>query len=861
MSQTAALDKITKPTINAIDSALEIACQRIAPTWPLDQFIAVNPYWGFFKEPIESAAHKLARCSGATMTMPRMFYRQLWQEGRFNTAHLTEAIKQTDATCTLDMLVSCIEEPAVSAASAATSAVAAKRVPLMTNVIDRRRDLSHNMAWQDFVTHQISQHCAAYFDTHQATWSPKTCGGLYAVWRDHASHDLSSKLLMGYNNFAQNVSILPTNPLEVIAQATQALGIEPSQQEDYFHALLLSVNGWASWCAYQRWQGALVGKANTSRDDIVQLLAVRLAWEWLLLDMDAGNRAQLVAKWATHWHEYNRYYSYDGATATTGPNVAVSLEQEHQQEHDWLLQRALEIAYQTPLCAGLLRPVANTNTQTPSVQAAFCIDVRSEVFRRALEQSGPAVQTIGFAGFFGLPVAYSPIGTAMTRPQLPGLLSPAMTITDEADEPNLAQVISARRRQHLNWRAQWQQFRTTASSGFTFVESLGLAYAGKLLKNNIAREGPAPVVEKSGISSAHLSTLRPRYGATTTSEVEARADMAAGILGAMGLAGKPLARLILLAGHGSQSANNPHAAGLDCGACGGQTGEVNARALAALLNEAPIRAALRARDIEVPDAIYFLAGLHNTTTDDVDLYDLDLLPASHQEDLAWLKRALAEAGIKARGERAKNLGLDQLDIANDATGVARALHKRANNWAEVRPEWALANNAAFIVAPRARTRHLDLAGRTFLHDYDWQQDTSLGVLELIMTAPMIVTNWINMQYYASTVDNQRYGSGNKVLHNVVGGRLGVFEGNGGDLRIGLSMQSLHDGHRWQHTPLRLSVFIEAPQTSIDTIIARHDMVRQLLDNEWLYLFRIAPPTERAHIARYRKGRWIDVDAD
>ena len=157
----------------------------------------------------------------------------------------------------------------------------------------------------------------------------------------------------------------------------------------------------------------------------------------------------------------------------------------------------------------------------------------------------------------------------------------------------------------------------------------------------------------------------------------------------------------------------------------------------------------------------------------------------------------------------------------------------------MRPEWGLADCAAFIVAPRSRSRHLNLAGRSFLHDYQWQRDPGFGVLELIMTAPMVVTNWINLQYHASTVDNPRYGSGNKVLHNVVGGNVGVFEGNGGDLRIGLPMQSLHDGENFRHTPLRLSVFIQAPQAPMDAIIARHTTVRHLLDHEWLSVFRLA----------------------
>jgi uncharacterized protein YbcC (UPF0753/DUF2309 family) len=171
----------------------------------------------------------------------------------------------------------------------------------------------------------------------------------------------------------------------------------------------------------------------------------------------------------------------------------------------------------------------------------------------------------------------------------------------------------------------------------------------------------------------------------------------------------------------------------------------------------------------------------------------------------------------------------------------------------VRLEWGLLGNACFIAAPRRRTRDLDLAGRAFLHDYDARADESLQKLEQIMTAPMVVAHWISLQYYASTVDPLRYGSGNKVLHNVVGGRLGVFEGNGGDLRIGLPIQCVGDGVSLRHTPLRLSVYIEAPQAAIAAVIARHPQVADLIRHEWLHLFQI--DAEGRQVVRYRQGRF------
>ena len=353
--------------------------------------------------------------------------------------------------------------------------------------------------------------------------------------------------------------------------------------------------------------------------------------------------------------------------------------------------------------------------------------------------------------------------------------------------------------------------------------------------------GRAASVESTGLSQSDARRLRPRLalGGDAAEATEAGADVAARVLTAMGLR-SDFARLVLLAGHGSQTANNPHAAGLDCGACGGQTGEVNSRALAALLNEPGVRAALAVRDIKIPATTWFLPAQHNTTTDDIELFDADLVPASHRADLQRLRTALAAAADRARAERAPRLGLARLVDRPEA--LATALRARANDWSQVRPEWGLADCAAFIVAPRARTRGVDLGGRAFLHDYDWTQDADNRVLELIMTAPMVVTHWISMQYYASTVDNRRYGSGNKLLHNVVGGRIGVFEGNGGDLRIGLPWQSVHDGTQFMHTPLRLSVFIEAPRERIDAVVGAHATVRQLIAHGWLHLLRIDPAT-------------------
>ena len=192
--------------------------------------------------------------------------------------------------------------------------------------------------------------------------------------------------------------------------------------------------------------------------------------------------------------------------------------------------------------------------------------------------------------------------------------------------------------------------------------------------------------------------------------------------------------------------------------------------LAQILNNPDVQRILaESFEIAIPDDTHFVPGLHDTTTD--DFHCLTELPAEHGDVLGWLERA----GQTTRRERAAKLGVDP-------EKADQAIRARSRDWSQVRPEWGLAGNACFIVAPRKRIQHIDLEGRSFLHDYDWRADARLGfpVLEQIMTAPMLVTHWINTQYNLSVIDNDRFGSGNKVLHNVVGGNIGIFAGNGGE---------------------------------------------------------------------------------
>ncbi|PJD95821.1 MAG: hypothetical protein CK425_07925, partial [Parachlamydia sp.] len=312
------------------------------------------------------------------------------------------------------------------------------------------------------------------------------------------------------------------------------------------------------------------------------------------------------------------------------------------------------------------------------------------------------------------------------------------------------------------------------------------------------------------------------------------------ILRIMGLT-KNFSRLVVLCGHGSKTENNPYASALDCGACGGNHGGPNGKILAAILNSYAVRSALIKKGIVIPEDTLFVGAEHHTTTDEVVMENHNISNSTHQGIAEKLKADFSSAGIANSQYRCRTFGLEASLIK-----AKNHVLKRSCDWSEIRPEWGLARNAAFMIGPRSLTKNLNLEGRCFLHSYEWEVDEEGKSLETILTAPMVVAEWINTQYFFSTLNNIAYGSGSKITHNITG-KLGIMQGNSSDLMQGLPLQSVNttDDH-WYHEPMRLQVIVYAPRSRIDLIIKKQPILQTLLFNCWVILTAIDPQDSKPY---------------
>lgn len=756
-------------------AAAEAAVRQIPPAFPLTATVAVNPFLGQAGEDRATAAARLARTTGARLTRPRADYAAMIADGRIGAADLDPAARA--AGLGPDALRLAAALPDTPLAQAPT-------------IADLARDAT-GTDWPDMVAERIGLWAASRFDAGQALW-PAPEGEVFASWRAFAARDLTPDIF-GLPGFSAHAAALPDDPRMAFAAACDRLELAPEAAPTYLHRLLATLEGWAQMVRGRGW----VAERDGGQDrDTFALLAIRLTWDAALLEAYPALAPAWAVAQATH-------------AAPLVPSDPLRLDLALQDAADRAAERRLVETFAAPVPAQVLET-------RPAIQAAFCIDVRSEVLRRALEQVDPGVATIGFAGFFGLPLAHRPAASDVVEAHGPVLLPTGPeTVAAQSDDADMDARV------HLRLSRAWGRFRMATVSAFAFVEAAGPLYVGKLLR------------DATGLAHAH----RPEPLPVTDMSLADRITAAAAILRAMSLT-SGFAPVVLIAGHGARVVNAPFASALQCGACGGHAGDVNARLLVSILNDAGVRLGLEAEGIAIPADTVFVAGLHDTVSDEVAL--LDVAPGA---DLERLRAALAQAAALARIERA--LRLPRAD--NPAS-----LPARGADWAELRPEWGLAGCAAFIAAPRAATRGRDLGGRAFLHSYDHRADEGYGILELILTAPVVVASWIALQYHGSSVAPDAFGAGNKLLHNVTGG-IGVIEGSGGHLRAGLPWQSVHDGDALRHEPTRLVVVVAAPTEAIAGVLAKHPGVRALFDNGWLALKAMGDDGRIA--AHWAEGGW------
>ena len=745
------------------------------------------------------------------------------------------------------------------------------------------------------VNNQMVKWVTAFVDEGIAGWSmPSRERGFYAAWRELAQADYSSRLL-GIPHVQQDIRELSDDPEEALIKHLQELDIPVERWREYLSRHLAHLPGWAGFI---RWRGDNPGYPAQQHYPIdpLQYLAVRLFYESEMVDglcqrewTIKGTLSALVSYWSEHREQYpmlRASHSHIITPHTHGVchkawrlfHLAQFLKLTPMELHElspadistlleWLDLFPLDAhgpvwleAYEDVYREHLLKTLIGhpgavpVGDERPRAQGIFCIDARSESFRRHLENQGP-YETYGYAGFFGVPMSHVSFDSHDHLALCPILLTPKAEVIEVpriGQDTRMKDYLSGTRWHQLSHHL-FHDLKQNPIVSFILIDILGMFFSiglvGKTLfrtsydtvKNGLHQWFGSPVATHIPVNrSIGEEEIANKPGQLIQGfTLQEQAAFVEGGLRVIGLT-KNFGRFVMVCGHGSQSDNNPYFAALDCGACGGSHGDPNARVFAAMANKPEVRQILHDHGLVIPEDTWFIPAKHNTTTDRVILYDIVDVPVRHGEELQLLMKDLEQAGTHQALERCQRIPGAPTEITpHQAFAHVR---QRSMDWANSRPEWGLSGNAAFLIGRRALTKGLHLGGRVFLHSYDPDSDPDGSLLEKIMTAPLLVGELISLTYYFSAVDPWAYGSGSKVIHNLVAG-VGVMLGSQSDLQKGLPLQSVNDGRQHYHEPMRLLAIIEAPSDRIRSIIQKHTLLQHVFHNQWMNLMAVDPDSK------------------
>jgi uncharacterized protein YbcC (UPF0753/DUF2309 family) len=759
----------------------------------------------------------------------------------------------------------------------------------------RHRDLLLEAAGVDCdlnVHEVLIPFCAAFLDQGLAHWHlPERDEGFWHAfaalyteplgppdpWRRRLAKEL------------KHIQAAGLSPLASIRESLTLLGVAPEEWEDYLSATLLALRGW----------GGMVRQIEEREDRVVhpipagsliEFTAVRLVLDRLALAHAARENLGFAGPLHALRDELRKHIHRPSASSVEQRAFIVfqlaqvlgwtPMELHRMDEASWTRlvgeieafsgterRRVFHLAYERRFNTQALDAVAlHTRNPAPTprrprFQFVFCIDEREESIRRHIEELAPDAATLGIAGFYSLPMYYRGVADAHFVPLCPAVIRPqhwvAEYVVESHDELHQRR---ARTRRALGMASH--QFHVGSRSfavGALLTAAVGVLATIPLvattlfprltarIRRRFSRMVQAPRRTRLALERAEAAAgAENDHLGFTLDELTAIGEK---VLRDLGLT-RNFATLVFTIGHGSTSMNNPHESAHDCGACGGARGGPNGRAIAQILNDRRVRQRLAQRGLSIPDDTVFVGGMHNSSSEAITLSDTDLVPESHRHELEVARMLLEAACDRDAHERSRRFESAPLDLT--FTAARQHVEGRAEDLAQVRPEWGHATNAMTIVGRRERTRGLFLDRRAFLNSYDpTQEDAEATVLARTLAAVFPVCAGISLEYYFSYVDNIGYGSGTKLPHNITS-LLGVMDGAASDLRTGLPWQMVEI-----HEPMRPLFIIETTPEVMLQVLERDPSIRRLVENRWAYLALLDPESPRLKV--YKDGSFHDYE--
>jgi len=577
--------------------------------------------------------------------------------------------------------------------------------------------------------------------------------------------------------------------------------------------------------------------------------------QWRLATTAADNSAVLMRGQA--WQLFC-ICQHLGISATTLAALPALLQQCRQllESFDtntrgriWL--QAFERHYRddvfTALAANRKRGGWLQRTTRPAAQIVMCMDEREESFRRNLEELNPQIETLGAAGFFGIPMQYQGLDSLHSTPLCPVVVTPAHKV-DEIPRAGQELALQGHRkgwqRLQLLVSVLHQRLRLNPLLGWLVIVFFAPLLLGVLLLDSLLpgillkcsvflRTLFVPTVATE-LKLSNEDNARDRHsGLHSGFTFKEQSERVAGLLRTLGLI-RNFAPLVAFSGHGSTSQNNPHEAAHDCGACGGRQGGPNARAFAAMANRPEVRKLLAGQGIDIPDDCWFVGMQHDTCSDQITWYDTDLVPPGLRERFDTFRATIFRAQQYSAHERSRRFATAR--AATNPAAAYRHVTLRSNDLSQVRPEYGHATNAAAVIGRRQMTQGVFFDRRLFLISYDPSTDPEGRILENILLTAGPVGAGINLEYYFSTIDNERFGCGTKIPHNVMG-LCAVMEGASSDLRTGLPLQMVEI-----HEAMRLQVIVEAKLEVVARIYGDQPALQELIGGGWLLVSVVDPDT-------------------